>query len=299
MHLRLSPLAIATIFFSTSLLPIGRAERVGYQFSGYMTPPPSRPGLNPPDTYSIFNVLVPVHAVITGTFSYDIPSSEARGPDNSRVYRQAIQGGLTFDAFGSNETSILHIVANQYTVTVNNDFLPQNTPSPIDSFEVDLIPPPGPFLANNSSITSTKSRLSIPFNWDEQTFTGNDQPYLWPDLPPVSDVTVGLIGTFSAPGAFDVKTLTRIQPRQGDYNVDGQVDANDYLEWRNAFGDSDPPHAYADGNGNGIVDGADYVVWRSAQSLSNASSASVPEPSLAALMAVASIVIGSFTGRRA
>ena len=50
---------------------------------------------------------------------------------------------------------------------------------------------------------------------------------------------------------------------QGDYDVDGDVDSNDYNRWRATFGSLviNPGHL-ADGNSNGVVDAADYVVWR-------------------------------------
>jgi hypothetical protein len=50
---------------------------------------------------------------------------------------------------------------------------------------------------------------------------------------------------------------------QGDYDVDGDVDSNDYNRWRATFGSLvlTPGHQ-ADGNSNGVVDAADYVVWR-------------------------------------
>ena len=52
----------------------------------------------------------------------------------------------------------------------------------------------------------------------------------------------------------------------GDYNVNGVVDAADYVLWRKALGTANPQ---ADGSGptvgvpNGIVDQADYTFWRS------------------------------------
>ncbi len=186
---------------------------------------------------------------------------------------------------------------------VNNDFLPDKTPSPIDALEVDLIPPPAAFLANGASVNSKKAIVRVPFNWDEGTFTGDGQPNLWPVLPPISYKTVGLIGTpptltsLYSLGSFELNKLTQIDPNAGDYNVDGQADPNDYAEWRDAFGDTDEPHLYADGNGNGVVDSADYVAWRNAQTLSGASTTSVPEPSLVSLTLIASIGIASFRRR--
>jgi hypothetical protein len=72
----------------------------------------------------------------------------------------------------------------------------------------------------------------------------------------------------------------------GDYDFDGEVDADDYTAWRQQFGATGPfpiDGAYADGNGDGIVDAADYVVWRNNVSTSSAvaeaNSTSIPEPS--------------------
>jgi hypothetical protein len=48
----------------------------------------------------------------------------------------------------------------------------------------------------------------------------------------------------------------------GDYNGDNEVDAADYVVWRNTFGLSADPHGSgADGNGNGMIDDGDYTFW--------------------------------------
>jgi beta-glucuronidase len=49
---------------------------------------------------------------------------------------------------------------------------------------------------------------------------------------------------------------------QGDFDLDCDVDGNDYLNWQRQFGNIVPFYADADGNGNGVVDAADYTVWR-------------------------------------
>jgi glucose/arabinose dehydrogenase len=51
-----------------------------------------------------------------------------------------------------------------------------------------------------------------------------------------------------------------INPLAGDYDVDGDVDQDDYSVWKRTFGSS--LLLSADGNGNGVVDAADYTVWR-------------------------------------
>jgi hypothetical protein len=85
----------------------------------------------------------------------------------------------------------------------------------------------------------------------------------------------------------------------GDYNSDGEVDGDDYLAWKGAFGNSiAPAGSGADGNGNGVVDAADYTVWR--DNLASGGSAglalSVPEPQSIAMLAFA-IAFLFFPGR--
>lgn len=46
----------------------------------------------------------------------------------------------------------------------------------------------------------------------------------------------------------------------GDYNADGEVNLDDYLEWKTTFGSI--TQLQADGNFNGQVDAADFTVWR-------------------------------------
>jgi hypothetical protein len=91
----------------------------------------------------------------------------------------------------------------------------------------------------------------------------------------------------------------------GDYSGDGRVDFTDYnLFWRPTFGST--TSLLADGNLNGIVDAADYVVWRNNLGLSIAgppfgggagsllpNAVSVPEPATAGILLIfAGIVLG-------
>jgi hypothetical protein len=88
--------------------------------------------------------------------------------------------------------------------------------------------------------------------------------------------------------------LLQIAATPGDYNRDGDVDDDDFIVWLEKFGTNDPS---ADGNKNGVVDNGDYVVWRKFYGSSGAggftltrieeASAFVPEPSVAALLALA------------
>jgi hypothetical protein len=75
----------------------------------------------------------------------------------------------------------------------------------------------------------------------------------------------------------------------GDYNRDGDVDADDYELWRSEFGTSQ--NLAADGNGNGAIDAADYVIWRQhlGTSIEDAPGTMmiVPEPGTGALLCAA------------
>jgi len=104
----------------------------------------------------------------------------------------------------------------------------------------------------------------------------------------------------------DAVILAVVPSLFGDYNVNGVVDAADYTLWRDSLGAIVPTFSGADGNGNGFVDDADYTVWKNNFGLSAGSgsgstdSAAVPEPVLAALLALAlALVPGVRTGRNA
>lgn len=70
-------------------------------------------------------------------------------------------------------------------------------------------------------------------------------------------------------------------PLLGDYDRNGQVDAADYVLWRNTRGQSGQNLA-ADGNLNGDVDDADFLIWRGHYGATGAAAlaATVPEPTV-------------------
>lgn len=86
-----------------------------------------------------------------------------------------------------------------------------------------------------------------------------------------------------------------LPPPCGDYNNDGQVDTEDYDDWKQYFGMTNSP---ADGDGDGIADAADYTIWRDSlgQSIAlgsaagTASYAAVPEPASAWLLLLGAAV---------
>jgi hypothetical protein len=85
----------------------------------------------------------------------------------------------------------------------------------------------------------------------------------------------------------------------GDYNVDGSIDAADYVVWRDTFGSATDLRANGDniGPSENVIDEADYVVWRAnfgasrALSVPLAKQTSVPEPAAAANVVIAGLLI--------
>jgi hypothetical protein len=63
-------------------------------------------------------------------------------------------------------------------------------------------------------------------------------------------------------GAYELQGTPAFFVAKGDYNLDGNVDAADYIAWRKTFGTSVPNGTGADGDGDGVVDQDDYNVWR-------------------------------------
>ena len=84
----------------------------------------------------------------------------------------------------------------------------------------------------------------------------------------------------------------------GDYNLNGTVDAADYVVWRKTLGTSGVPvYSGADGDGDGMVDPDDYGVWRAhfGNPVPGAGSgAGGPSPSQAAVPEPATMVLLMF-----
>lgn len=71
-------------------------------------------------------------------------------------------------------------------------------------------------------------------------------------------------------------------PLTGDYNLDGVVDAADYVVWRDTLGQSVPKGSGADGDGSGDVGSNDYMVWKTHFGESSPASAAIAAPEPAA-----------------
>jgi hypothetical protein len=63
-------------------------------------------------------------------------------------------------------------------------------------------------------------------------------------------------------GALELQSQSPPAVFYGDYNLDGTVDAADYVTWRMTQGQSVSPYSGADGTGDGLVGPEDYALWR-------------------------------------
>jgi hypothetical protein len=79
---------------------------------------------------------------------------------------------------------------------------------------------------------------------------------------------------------------------QGDFDVDGDVDGADFLDWQRQVGSAVPNGTGADANGDGTVDGLDLAKWSEnfGQPAAAPVAASVPEPASFALVSMAAMI---------
>jgi hypothetical protein len=78
--------------------------------------------------------------------------------------------------------------------------------------------------------------------------------------------------------------LTGVPLLTGDANLDGYVDAADYVIWYNHLGIPNPVLSQGDPDANGIVDAADYTIWYNHVGGSMGGAGAVPEPATLALL---------------
>ncbi|HEY3391921.1 MAG TPA: hypothetical protein VGK58_04400, partial [Lacipirellulaceae bacterium] len=95
--------------------------------------------------------------------------------------------------------------------------------------------------------------------------------------------------------------IVRIPP-PGDYNLNGMVDAADFIVWRATVGQTGSGLA-ADGDANNQIDDADYRLWRANFGVTSdngsLATATAPEPaSLVLLLPAAGILVFPAVGRK-
>jgi T5SS/PEP-CTERM-associated repeat protein len=114
------------------------------------------------------------------------------------------------------------------------------------------------------------------------------------DMPPLPDRLMWDIHVTANQVALNV-----VQAPPGDFNIDGVVDAADYIVWRQTQGQTGSGLA-ADGNSDGVVDDVDYGFWRAnfgiavgggsaSGPVATVLATSVPEPSTIMLFVVGAL----------
>jgi hypothetical protein len=295
---------ILAIVFTAWISIDARGERVGYSFEGAFLQPVWNGTGTPPTEYNVFGVPFPFQAPLAGTFSYDTSASGVIPFAGGKDFKQFIQGGFTFNVFSSvGGPRVLQLVANVYPIRVVNDYTPSGAPVASDILSVEfntLSDPALPRIIKNGATYTKATIMTVPLSWDWSTFNDPDEPKLRSELP--HDGFFPFQGSIAAQGAatFVINSFSRISPSDGDYNIDGAVDGNDYPSWRRAFGGTSPDFSYADGNHDGVVDVADYVIWRSRRDLSaiGIGSSPVPEPPAVFLTSTSLLLLAGYKRRR-
>lgn len=112
-----------------------------------------------------------------------------------------------------------------------------------------------------------------------------------------------LVEFFISPGngGFQEPTAMVVVPDlvTGDFNGDGQVDARDYILWRNTYDST--TDLRADANGDNRVDVADYLVWKGQYGAPHGGSAlpaqPIPAPATLLLVSVGGLVVAGAKSR--
>jgi thermolabile hemolysin len=91
-------------------------------------------------------------------------------------------------------------------------------------------------------------------SYNTALIAANATQYLfWDDLHPTTAVH-SILAT---------RARALVDGTPGDFNADGDVDADDLARWRENFGVSAAAtRAMGDANGDGVVDGADFLAWQ-------------------------------------
>jgi hypothetical protein len=208
-------------------------------------------------TWSAEEALSPTH-------SLKLVDTNANSAEEWRSYATAIPAG--------EDRSLQLRWFWKYNIAAGTEFLARLRLSDDDVTSLDLTNP-------NFEFHFTVSGATSDFEMFETTIA-------LPDAVQSFDLTF-ITGALVASGAIyidDISVSLVMAPElPGDYNVDGIVDAADYIMWRDSLGQTGTGLA-ADGDLNGMIDLGDYTVWRmhfgeTVGSGADASaSAAVPEP---------------------
>lgn len=220
---------------------------------------------------------------LSPSHSLKLVDSNANSAEEWRSYSTAIPAG--------EDRSLQLRWFWKYNIAAGTEFLARLRLSDDDVTSLDLTNP-------NFQFEFTVSGATADFEMFETTIA-------LPDGTESFDLTF-ITGALVASGVIYIDdisvSLVRTPPLLGDYNVDGIVDAADYIVWRDTLGQSGSGLA-ADGNGSGTIDEGDYHVWRmhygeTVGSVAGTSAnAAVPEPTSRVMLIIG--VLAMFFRRRA
>ena len=114
-----------------------------------------------------------------------------------------------------------------------------------------------------------------------------------------SDIEISLVNAFHyTMPAMSVSTLVLVSGEyQSDFDLDGDVDGDDFLIWQNGFG-AGTTRAEGDANRDGNVDGDDFLIWQTEFGSVSGNTTAVPEPASVTLWAVPAAAWLMLRGRR-
>jgi hypothetical protein len=219
---------------------------------------------------------------VSGTFSYDLStegqkqtyqhttSADYNAPPGFRGVQVAIENPRT-------ETQIEYVPlvsdSNEYWVEVwsYDDTAAVEDENGVGFYQFTARPNPAwpnsDYIAIELIRPGISTDFSLPLSYDLDNWNLT-YVLLWAEF---------VIGGVEA----QIHTLTPVTP--GDFNLDGDVNAQDFDSWRSDYGVGG--YSDADANRDSRIDAADYVAWRNnfgVASVAN-SATSVPEPTGAML----------------
>lgn len=182
----------------------------------------------------------------------------------------------------------------------------------VDSTAYDTALPGAPDQREYSSVTAPILGISVgwadvyglgfPGQWVEVTDLAPGPYWLEMIVDPYNRIQESDEANNTARIKINVSSIPSPQDQPGDFDRDGDVDAGDYVLWRDTLGTVYAPPLKAgtgaDGDANHRVDAPDYAVWRAhfgsaASSSAGVAAASVPEPTAVTLL-VGCVIAATF-----
>jgi hypothetical protein len=184
--------------------------------------------------------------------------------------------GFGFDLEGNPNVDLSMIDGNQFVTisipsTVTGDF---NNDTVWDCDDIDAL---------TAAIAGMSTDLSFDMNGDGAI-----------TLADVTDADVGWLAVGGANNPADTGGNPFLN---GDANLDGTVDGQDFLTWNDTKFSPTDAWCFADFNADGTSDGADFLIWNTNKFQSSDQFASVPEPG-SGLMVLLALSLFGFVPRR-